>query len=624
MAMIANTTQPQGWMYHLRVIAAFAVCFSLGTLIATAQTNNLPQSAPVASQAMPPEQQPQKQIETLAVVNGQPINREQIAQECLRRFGADVLETIIKKYLVTVECERSGIKITEGDINDEITAEAKKLGWSAERWLEVISSDKELTVDQIKNDYVWNKLALRSLVAKQIEVSQEELDEQMEFEFGSKVQVRQIVLDTAEQAQQMVQVARANPGDFERLAKKHSIDPNSASVGGLLPPIRKNSGLPQFEQAAFALAPEQISDPIQIADKFIVLRCERIFPAEELPEDQLMAVHDRLVSEISNAKMGDAAMDLLTNLQQSAKIQNVMNDPQLSVQMPGVAAIVNGVQIPKNHVAEECIVRYGKDMLETEINRSLLSQTLQKNGMQVAQDDINAEISRAAEALGHLDPTGKVDVDRWLKFVTGNDLAKVDFYIEDEVWPTVAVKKLVESSVSVTEEDMQKGFEANYGPRVEVLAIMTNDHRQSQKVWTMAAANPTAEYFGQLAFQYSIEPASKNNYGQVPPIQRHGGRAELEKEAFNLKVGEISKVVQVGEFWVIMYCQGQTEPVVTEFDAVKDEIHRTILEKKMRLAMYEKFQQIREEAQIDNFLAGTSQTGAADVRSARQTDDTNR
>jgi hypothetical protein len=305
-------------------------------------------------------------------------------------------------------------------------------------------------------------------------------------------------------------------------------------------------------------------------------------------------------------------------MQKTAQIQNVMNDPKLSQQMPGVAAIVNNTKVLKNQVAEECIVRHGKDMLETEINRMLLLQALDQSGMRVEQKDIDAEIARAAESIGHLNKDGSVDVDRWLKFVTGNDLSKVDFYIEDEVWPTVATKKLVENNVSVSQEDMQKGFEANFGPRVEVLVVVANDHRQALKVWNMASANPTAEYFGQLANQYSVEPASKNNFGQVPPIQRHGGRAELEKEAFNLQTGEISKVVQVGEHWVIMYCQGRTEPVVTDFDAVKDELHKNILEKKMRLAMSDKFYQLKEDAQVDNFLAGTSQTGKAAVQSARQ------
>ncbi len=569
-------------------------------------------------QAQQPNSPVPQQIETLAVVNGQPVTRQQVAHECMSRFGEDVIEDIVNKVLVLEECRKKGIVISEQDIANDISAEAKQFGMSAERWLKLISSKRDMSVDRIKNDYIWNKLALRRLVAGSIQVTQEELQERMEFEFGSKVQVRQIVLDTQDRALEILAAAKGNPENFERLAKQHSIDPNSKAIGGLLPPVRRNSGLPEFEQVAFSLEPGQISNIVQIADKFIVLRCERIFPAEQLTPEQVVAVHDRYMEQISNEKMSDAAMKLFVEMQKNAKIQNVINDPQLSQQMPGVAATVNGVKILKNQVAEECIVRFGRDMLDTEINRTLLRQALQQNGLRVTQEDIDAEIARAAASIGHLNKDGSVDIDRWLKFVTGNDLSKVEFYVSDEVWPSVATKKLVEGSVSVTQEDMQKGFEANFGPRVEVLVVVANDHRQALKVWNMATANPTAEYFGKLANQYSIEPASKNNFGQVPPIQRHGGREELEKEAFNLQPGEISKVIQVGEHWVIMYCQGMTEPVVTDFDAVRGELQANILEKKMRLAMYEKFMKLKEEAQIDNFLAGTSQTGKAAVQAMRQ------
>jgi parvulin-like peptidyl-prolyl isomerase len=134
----------------------------------------------------------------------------------------------------------------------------------------------------------------------------------------------------------------------------------------------------------------------------------------------------------------------------------------------------------------------------------------------------------------------------------------------------------------------------------------------------MASANPAEEYFGQLAKQYSVEPASQNNNGQVPPIRRHSGRPDLEEEAFALKTGEISKVVQVGEYYIILYCQGMTEPVVTEFDAVKEHLYQDILEKKLRLAMEDEFLALRGDAQIDNFLAGTSQSGKALRAAAKQ------
>ena len=112
-----------------------------------------------------------------------------------------------------------------------------------------------------------------------------------------------------------------------------------------------------------------------------------------------------------------------------------------------------------------------------------------------------------------------------------------------------------------------------------------------------------------------------SNYGVVPPIQRHGGRPELEKEAFRLKSGDLSNVVQQGESWVTMLCLGRTEPVVTDPDAVRQDLSDDILEKKMRIAMGRAFSRLRDHAQIDNFLKGTSQPGRAAVQANRR--DTN-
>ena len=551
-----------------------------------------------------------KQIETLAVVNGQPITRQQVANECLRRFGSDVLESIVNKQLVLNECKRRGIMVTEKDVNDEIVSRAKQFGMSGDRWIKLICSRRNISPDRLKNDIIWQELALRRLAASSLDVSRDEVNQRLEFEFGSKVQVREIVVKNQQLAQQIHQAVNTNPNEFGRLAKEHSVNPNSASARGLLPPVRRNSGFEVFEKVAFSLQPGQISDVFQVEDNFIMLQCVKIFPAEQIPQAQMGPIQDRIVEELRNEKLATAATNLFKQLQQTVKIVNVMNDEKLRKQWPGVAALVDQTQITKRYLAEECITRFGTDMLETEINRTILRQQLEKSGLQVTSEDTMGEVHRAAKSFGHLKQDGTVNIDSWIAYVTGNDLSKAEFYVEDEVWPTVALKKLLQGQVQVTAEDMQKGYEANFGPRVDVLAIVSNDHRSALKVWQMATANPSESYFAQLAAQYSSEPSSRSLNGEVPPIQKHGGRPELEKEAFALKPGEISKVVQVGDYWIILYCRGFTKPNTGNYEAVKDDLRDNILEKKMRLAMAEKYDQLRSAAQIDNFLAGTSQAGA--------------
>jgi hypothetical protein len=163
---------------------------------------------------------------------------------------------------------------------------------------------------------------------------------------------------------------------------------------------------------------------------------------------------------------------------------------------------------------------------------------------------------------------------------------------------------------------LQKAYEANYGEQVDVLVCVLGSQRRAQEVWEMARGNPTEKFFADLAYQYSIEPTSKYNYGKVPPIRRFSGQPKLEEEAFRLKPGELSGILALGEKFIVMQCVGRIKPEqAPEFAAVRDELHKDIFEKKLRIAMSEHFDKMLASAKIDNYLAGTRQPGASSVGS---------
>ena len=68
-------------------------------------------------------------------------------------------------------------------------------------------------------------------------------------------------------------------------------------------------------------------------------------------------------------------------------------------------------------------------------------------------------------------------------------------------------------------------------------------------------------------------------------------------------------IVNIGDKFIIMRCLGRTKPVAGEMAAVQEELQKDIHEKKLRLAMAEEFDRLRESAQIDNFLTNTTQSG---------------
>ena len=417
----------------------------------------------------------------------------------------------------------------------------------------------------------------------------------------------------------MLAQARAQPDTFPALARKWSKDP-SASANGLIQPIHHHVGDPQVEQTVFSLRDGEISPIVKVADQYLIFKAEGRMPAERA---NYKVVRDQLAELVRDGKLRKVGSDTFKALQKQAVVQNVYDDPAKSREMPGIAAIINGRQITLRELSEECIDRHGIEVLEGTINRHLLEQAMRAKKLTITQPELDAEIARAAIAMGKTTSDGKADVKAWIDMVTKEQHISYDLYVRDAVWPSVALKKLC-GNIDVTDEDMHRGFEANYGPRVKCRVIVLGNLRKAQEVFSIAQQELNkhpeqgGELFGRLAEQYSIDP-SRSVQGRVPPIQKWGGVKALEDEAFRLQAGQLSGIIQVNDSYVILLCEGftATEKVSLTDPTVKRELYDDIHEKKQRIAMAEGFTHLKDAAQIDNFLAQTTQSPKRPVSANR-------
>jgi len=547
-----------------------------------------------------------------ALVNGVEIARGQLADECLARHGSAVLEALVNKTIIAQGCQRQGVAVTAADVDAEIDAMAKRFSVPRDKWIGLIEQERGITPRQYAEDIVWPMIALRRLAHATVEPTPREVEEAFENQFGEAVKARIIVARTHAEAERLRAKAIAAPDDFGGLARQHSVDVGSASANGWVQPIRHHSGDAGFEKAVFALQPGDISPVVQVADQFIVVKCEdRLPPAGAALAD----VQARLVEDLRERKSREQSGQVFRGLQDVATVENVLNDPQLSAASPGVAARINGQPIPLDLVREKCVERYGREVLEIMITKVLLGQALARAQRTVSQADVDAEIARAADMMGFKKPDGSPDVAAWFERVTREEKIPLRHYLEDVVQPTVSLKQLV-GKVPVTQEDLDKAFEATFGPRARCRVIVLDSQRRAQEVWQLARQNPIGERIGDLAEQYSADPTSRALRGEVPPIQRHGGQPALERQAFALKPGELSGVVQIADRFLVLFCEGYTEPAAVSFAEVRDELYDDIHEKKQRIEMGRYFSHLRESAAIDNFLAGTSQSPADRARPA--------
>jgi len=540
----------------------------------------------------------------VARVNNRQISRDELARECLRHYGEQVLESLLNKYLIMQECQRRNLQISQAEIDAEIEQMAARFQLSKEQWLKMLEQERGIKPPEYAEDIIWPTLALRKLAGQRLEVTPAELRRAYEMKYGPSVKARLIACSDRAKAEKVRAMAAADPRQFGDLAKNYSEDP-SASLKGRIQPIRKHGSYEQIEEAVFSMRDGEVSPVIEAGGQFVIVQREELLPGSSAVNFQQVA--PQLKEMVRDTKLRKVSGEIFQQLQDEAVVRNVLNAPKLSRQMPGVAATINGQPISTSYLAEECLKRHGTEVLDGTINRKLIEIACEKRGIQVTDAEIDQEIARAAALSVPTKPDGSPDVAAWIKLVTEEQGITEEIYRRDSVWPSVALKKLVGEKVDVSDEDMRKGYEANFGPRVRCLAIVTDNLRRAQRVWDMARNNPTPEYFGQLAEQYSVEASSRALRGEVPPIKKNGGQPLLEKEAFGLKQGELSSVVQVGDRYVILYCLGYTEPTDVRFEQVRDIIHADIHEKKLRQAMAGYFEKLQDSATIDNFLTGTTQ-----------------
>jgi parvulin-like peptidyl-prolyl isomerase len=277
--------------------------------------------------------------------------------------------------------------------------------------------------------------------------------------------------------------------------------------------------------------------------------------------------------------------------------------------MSQTVARVNGQAITYEMLANECVERYGQEVLDNVINRTVIQQACAETGKTVTQHEVESEIIQISKKFG-------LPTDQWYKMLQAERGLTPVQYRRDVIWPMLALKKLAGTNAEITREMMREAYVDNYGPRVKAKMIVLDNLRRAQEIWEKAHANP--DDFESLARDYSVESNSRALGGTVPPIRQFSGaHEEIRKTAFHLKEpGEISGIIQVAsDQYVILKFIGRTEPVDHSAEDVEAQLHAELQEREVQRLVGETFEQLRENARVDNHLTGQS-TGPVEQASA--------
>ncbi len=293
------------------------------------------------------------------------------------------------------------------------------------------------------------------------------------------------------------------------------------------------------------------------------------------------------------------------------------------------AASVNGVLIPRAYLAreisrfeqqalsqgqaldEEGRARLRRRALDTVIDMELLYQESQNRGFAVAEERIQEQIDRIrgrfpgeAEYTAALQQSGISEEELRIEMRT-------QMAIQD------MIDKDIAPAVSVTEQDARKYYAGNPGyfltpeqVRARHILIKVDPEAGAEakaqarkQIEELRKRVLAGEDFAALAREYSQDPGSSANGGDLGFFGREQMVPAFSQAAFALEVGELSQVVITDFGYHLIQLTDRKPESALPYEDIKAQIVQYLQHEKTMTALEELAAKLRDKADIQEYAA---------------------
>ena len=282
---------------------------------------------------------PTNTTDPIAIINGEIITRQQLADECVAREGQKILDTMIAHLLIDQEIKKKKLDITAAEIDAEIDNVAMSVGHvSREVWLRTLDKERGISPATYARDIIYPSLALRKLAAGRVQVTEQDIKDAFEANYGPRLRCRIIMTNDARKAAEIWEELRKNPAGFEKIAQEKSLDTATRPFGGLLPdPIARHAvprevsdaafsqlvdGDPSDKNAAHKPKDGDFTGPIQVNEgAWVIIKREALAAGKQgSPNDP--SIRRMLEAQMVDVKIKDSMNTLYADLMVAAAIDN--------------------------------------------------------------------------------------------------------------------------------------------------------------------------------------------------------------------------------------------------------------------------------------------------------------
>ncbi len=271
----------------------------------------------------------EKAVRNLEANVGQPIPAERRSE-----IYRGILDQLVDQRLLEQEAAARSIKATDAEINAGID-QMKQQAPNAEAFAKALATRKmteadlraearqRLTVDKLLTAEVEPKAAVNEADIADFYKKNPQFFMQPEAMRASHILIKADNADAKPAAKAKAEdLLRQIKGgaDFAALAKEHSND-GSAPSGGDLGFFPRGQMVKAFEDAAFALAPGQVSGVVESEFGYHIIKGSEHRSARTVP---LAEVSDRIAQALRQQKQQQLAQEFVQSLKGKAKVEILM------------------------------------------------------------------------------------------------------------------------------------------------------------------------------------------------------------------------------------------------------------------------------------------------------------
>jgi foldase protein PrsA len=197
------------------------------------------------------------------------------------QLKASIVNYLVQNEIIKEQAAEMDVTVTDAQLEERMKQIVEQVG--GQKKLDKLLKDQNVTEAQLQDQLKAQMLqdAVQQKVNEDIKLSDEDLKKYYEdpknktqFDVPESVDARHILVKTKAEAEKVRALLEADNSDanWKKVAKEYSTDPGSKDAGGSLGNFPKGRMVKPFEDVAFDLKVDEISQPVKTQFGYHVIK----------------------------------------------------------------------------------------------------------------------------------------------------------------------------------------------------------------------------------------------------------------------------------------------------------------------------------------------------------------